>query len=384
MRFTSGAFEPQGFEYINGGYPAGALSASANDMASYMSALLDPARMQSAGVLRADTALAMRSPLFGNSPQLGVWRHGFIDQSAALGRPIFGHDGDLIYQHAVMDIYPDAGVAIFVAVNNPEGMPLLEALPVNFFDAFVGPLSPPAPRATDAKAEAAQVAGTYWSLRRPAFRSERAFMRLLAMRQVEALPNGDILAGDERYYPIGHGVFARTEGPGRIAFGQSNGKMLMYDTVSANPAERIGYLKSAKWLGLVGMLAAFTAIWGAASFLLKLARRDEPGRGAGLISDGLCLVWLASLALVAAAMAPWLGDPGSILFTYPGQLLPAALWTLLAAAVATPFAALLILGPLRPGTWSGWRWSKQIAALAIFAAFAATAYDWGFLGFSGW
>lgn len=385
MRFSSGEFQPQAFEYINGGIPAGALSASANDMAQYMRALLDPARMQAAGVLSADTAMAMRLPLSGNSPELGRWRHGFMDQSSTLGRPIFGHDGDLIYQHAVMDIYPGAGVAIFVAVNNPGGLPLLDALPIGFFDAFVGPQPPPPPRAPDAKAEAAQVAGTYWSMRRPAFRSERAFMRLLGMREVEAEPNGDILVGGgDRYYPIGHGTFARTDGPGRIAFGRSGGKMLMFDDVSANPAERIGYLKSAKWLGLIGLLAAFIATWGVACIVPRLFRRDEPGRASTLVLDGLCLIWLAAFALVAAATSPWMSDAGSVLFTYPGKLLPAALWALLIAAFATPLAAVVIFGPLRPHRWSWWRWTKHIAALAIFAALAVTLFNWGFLGFSGW
>ncbi|HEY1925924.1 MAG TPA: serine hydrolase domain-containing protein [Caulobacteraceae bacterium] len=384
FRFSDGALKPEPFEYINGDGAPGALSVSANDMALYMRALLDPTLLQTAGVLDEATALSMRSGLFGNAPQLASWRHGFMDFSASLGRPVFGHDGDLIYQHAVMDIYPGAGLAIFVAVSSPNGLPLLDALPINVFDEFVGPLAASPPRVADAKAEAARVAGAYQNLRRPAFRSERAFLRVIGGTEVKALANGDILVGEDRFYPIGGGLFARTDGPGRIAFGEAGGRMRLFDSVSAGPAERVGFFETAKWLGLILALAVFTAVWGAASFAFKLMRRDEPGRGSGLTLDALCLAWCAAFALLGVAIAPWIGDPNAVVFSYPGKLLPIALWGLLAAALATPLAALLAFGPLRPRDWSSWRWGKQIAAVSVFLGLGVTLFDWGFLGYTGW
>jgi hypothetical protein len=131
-------------------------------------------------------------------------------------------------------------------------------------------------------------------------------------------------------------------------------------------------------------LALFTVIWGVASLVPKALRRDEHGRAAGLTLDVLCLVWFAAFTLLAVALAPYLGDPSSIVFAYPGKLLPIALWALLGAALATPTAVVVALGPLRPKGWSWWRWTRQWAALAIFAALALTLAAWGFLGYSGW
>ena len=74
-------------------------------------------------MLKADTALAMRQPLFGNTPELGQWRHGFMDFSVNAGRPGFGHDGDVIYQHSTMEIFPDAGLGVFISVNTRRGPP---------------------------------------------------------------------------------------------------------------------------------------------------------------------------------------------------------------------------------------------------------------------
>ena len=385
FRYADGAPQSQGFEYINGGQPVGALSASASDMAHYMQALLDPQAMQQTGVLSADTLLAMRTGLPVKAPQLAVWRHGFMDFSNSLGRPALGHDGDLIYAHAVMIIDPADDVAIFVAVNTPSGLPLLDALPKNFLNAFVGPLPPAPPRAADAEAWATRVAGAYRSLRLPAFRSERAFMRLLGGgSEVVDLGDGDILVGEDRYYPIGQGVFARTDGPGRIVFREEDGRMRKYDSASAEPAERIGFLASARWLQIVAGLALFVAAWGSLSLWFKLAQADASGRLAGLMLDALCLVWAAGFALAAAAFAPMMGDPSALLFTYPGTVLPIALWTFALAAAGTPVTAFMALGPWRPRGWSVWRWAKQVLALSIFAAFGLTLLTWGFLGFSGW
>jgi CubicO group peptidase (beta-lactamase class C family) len=382
--YSGGALQPKGFEYVNGGEPVGALSASANDMARYMQALLDPAVMQQAGVLNADTVLAMRAGLPVKAPQVAIWRHGFMDFSPALGRPAFGHGGDLIYQHAMMIIDPDDGLAIFVAVNTPSGIPLLNTLPLNLLNTFAGPLPAAPKRVADAKAEAAKVVGQYEGLRRPAFRTERAFMRLLGASKVTSIGDGDILVGGERFYPIGHGQFQRTDDPGRIAFAETGGRMRLYDSDATNPSDRVGFFASGEWLQQIAMLGLFVAAWGGLSFWLKLGRKDEPGRRAGLVLDGLCLVWFGAFALVAVALAPALSDQGALVFDYPGKLLQVGLWTLALAAAATPVAAVAAFGPWRPSGWSWWRWSKQGVAVIILLSLAVTLLDWGFLGFSGW
>jgi len=382
--YADGALKPEGFEYVNGGEPVGALSVSANDMARYMQALLDPQAMQKAGVLNADTALAMRTGLPVAAPQVATWRHGFMDFSAALGRPAFGHGGDLIYQHAMMIIDPDDGVAIFVATNTPSGAPLLSALPRNLLNTFVGPLATAPARVADAKAESAKVVGQYEGLRRPMFRSERAFMRLLQGDEVTATKDGDILAGGHRYYPIGRGVFERTDGPGRIAFAEADGRLRQYDTDSTSPEDRVGFMDSGEWLQLIIAIGLFVAAWGGLSFWLKLGRKDEPGRRAGLVLDGLCLVWVGAFAAVYIAVSPYLGDPNGFVFNYPGKVLPLAMWALALASAATPVAAVVAFGPWRPSGWSWWRWSKQALAMAILLDLAWTLLTWGFLGYSGW
>ena len=383
---AAGAFRAHGFEYVGDIAPAGAMSASANDMALYMQALLDPMLMEKAGVLTAETALAMREGLFGNTLELGAWRHGFMDYTFLRGRRGFGHGGDVVYQHSTMEIYPDEGLAIFVSVNSPNGRPLLDSLVTAFLDEFAGPAARQPPRVAAAQAEAMKVAGTYRTLRLPTYRSERFLMSYAASFEVVALPNGDITvgAGQARYHPVGEGLFVRNEDQGRIAFHEANGTMRLYDAQSLAPADRIGFFEDMAWPKLITALAALAIAWSIIAAIRRLILGQRQDGAASLALDGLSLLWLAAFVLFYLAVRPWLADDSAALLDYPGKLFPLACWALLAAGLATPLAGALAFGPFRPKHWGWWRWTRQGASLAIFASLAATLYNWGVLGYSGW
>jgi hypothetical protein len=359
------------------------MSATANDMAAYMRALLDPVAMQATGVLRADTAAVMRQPLAPKLPGVGAWRHGFVDYTERRGRPAFGHGGDTTFHHATMEIYPQAGIGVFVAVNTTSGVPLLAALPLGLMETFVGPPAATPPRSADAVAEARRVAGPYRALGISSTRTERALGRLVGAMQVTALADGDIRVGAARLYPIGGGVFAQAHGPGRLAFRADGRRMRFHDDIGSGGAERVGPFETPRWLMFVSGLAMLTAVWGTAAGARRLVRRQS-APAAGWLLDGLCLLWLAAGVLFLVAVFPWLADQSVTKFTYPGPLFPMACWALAAAAIATPAVALAVAGPLRPKSWGWWRWIRQVAAMAVFAALAATLLAWGFLGYSGW
>jgi hypothetical protein len=135
---------------------------------------------------------------------------------------------------------------------------------------------------------------------------------------------------------------------------------------------------------LIAALTAFFSVCNVARAVRLVVRRERQGRAASLTLAGLGLLWLAAFALFYAAVRPWLTDQDSAIFTYPGGLFPIACWGLFAATLATPIAAVIALGPLRPAGWSWWRWTQQGAALIVFASLGATLFAWGLLGYSGW
>ena len=130
--------QAQPFEYVTNYAPVAAMSASANDMAAYLQALLDPERMAKAGVLKAETALALREPLFPNTPELAPVLHGFLELGATRGRRGFGHSWIAVaFQKSTMEIYPEEGFAIFLSANTPAGGTLLDELPELLLDALL-------------------------------------------------------------------------------------------------------------------------------------------------------------------------------------------------------------------------------------------------------
>jgi len=381
--WSAGAYHTQAFEYVSNDAPAGAMSASADDMAAYMQALLDPETMAKAGVLKAATALALREPLFANTPELGARLHGFFDLSATRGRRGFGHGGALVFQKSTMEIYPDEGVAIFISVNTPNGGALLDKLPGLLLDLFYPKTNPPPPPAEDAKAEGAKVAGVYRALRVPSFRSEAAAIRYFSSFAVRALPSGAIVVGgDRRYKPLGGGVFAAIADRGRIAFHEQDGRMRLFDSSGVFPSDRIGFFETGRWLRWIAGLAAALGLWAIAAAAERRLRGDRRGRRAIIVLDALSLLWLAAGATFLAGAHAWAKVGASYLYDYPGFLYPIACWALLVAAVATPVAAGLAFVWLRPTAWSRWLWFRNLATLAVYAALIATLFEWRLLGFA--
>lgn len=383
-RYLAGQYEAQPFEYGTHVAAAGSMSSSANDMAVYMAALLDPAQMAAAGVLKAETAAALTEPLHANFEGWGEWRHGFMTIALGGGRWAYGHSGDTLFQHSAMLVSPALGFGLFVSTNTETG-PLLE---FPMIDAFVREFYPapdePARVAQVTQAESARFAGTYRSLRRPYHRTERALFNMIGAMPVVALENGDLLIGAgpmaERVEPLGDGVYGARDGADRIAFREVDGRMRLYESFGAAPSERIGFFETPNWLGLIGGLGLILSLWG----VIAGARRLVAGKAsaATLVFDGLCAIWLVAFGLFAAAVLPWT-DQAAAVFGYPGPFFPVAAWAMAFAAAATAAALLAALTVWRPRDWSWLRWARAGAAVAVFGALSVTLWQFGFLGYSG-
>jgi CubicO group peptidase (beta-lactamase class C family) len=382
-RYLNGAYEAQPFEYVTHMAAAGSMSSSANDMARYMAALLSPEQMAAVQVLRSETAAGLTQPMHANFEGWGEWRHGFMSMDLGGGRWAYGHGGDTLFQHSAMLVSPELGFGIFVSTNTETG-PLLEfPMIYAFVRAFFPESNTPAHAAAVTQAESARYAGTYRGFRRPYYRTERALFSLIGAAPITTAENGDLIIPGpepERMEPLGDGVYRSTSGPNRVAFREVEGRMRMYDSAGLAPMERIGFLQSPEWLGLIAGLGAIVALWGVIAGARRIFARKETR--AALIFDGLCLIWLVAGVLMAAALLPWT-DQSTVLFGYPGPLFPIACWMLAVAAIATPVALSLALLVWRPTDWLWPRWARAGAAVAVFATLSISLWDWGLLGYSG-
>ncbi|OUE22633.1 D-alanyl-D-alanine carboxypeptidase precursor [Clavibacter michiganensis] len=179
--------------------PAGALSATATDMARFMlghlgdlpadQALLDPATLDE-----------MHRPALG-ADQLGTLAAGqrmdlaFFDDSTP-GIPAFGHDGDTNVFHTAMRMFPDSDAGIFVTFNG-NGRDAVDTLELRttvlqgFADRYLRADDDAAGSAaapTGDPEAAAALAGTWLSSRSP-FSNPGALLNLSG--QTEIVPRAD-------------------------------------------------------------------------------------------------------------------------------------------------------------------------------------------------
>jgi CubicO group peptidase (beta-lactamase class C family) len=388
FRWRNERLEEAPSEFITHYAPAGAMAATANDMAAYMRALLNPETLAESGVLTAQSFRTLLQPSVSNAPGFGGIYHGFFQIPLPGSRFAFGHDGETLYQRAVLIIAPDLGLGIFVATNTASGKDLVQRLPTLIGLYLLGDNPPPAvdpSSATTSRKSTLDIAGNYRPLRRAYFRTERAFLNLKEVT-VKLAGNGDVivsgLADDAtRFAPVEHGVYQELGGANRIEFRREDGDLMLLNSDGVEPLQRIGFFAGSTWLLLIVVLAQVAAVGGSVQLLRDIGNRHQLHPCvAWHVGSAL---WLLAFALAWIGIAPWLLDTDALLMQYPGRVFPAACWLFAAAALATAVLTAAVLAT-RPRTWSRRRWTGVAASYLTFGACAVTLRYWGLLGFSGW
>jgi CubicO group peptidase (beta-lactamase class C family) len=376
-------------EFITHYAPAGAMAANADDMAAYMRALLSPESLAESGVLTAQSFRTLLQPLFSNAPSFGTSYHGFFQFPLPGSRFAFGHDGETLYQNAVMIIAPDLGLGIFIATNTSSGLDFVQRLPTLFGLHLLGDNPPPAADSLSAANTSTnatlEIEGNYRPLRRAYFRTERAFLNLMEVN-VKLAGNGDVIvsglsADTTRFAPVQDGVYQELGAANRIEFRREDGDLLLLNPDGVEPLQRIGFFAGSTWLLLIVLLAQVAAVGGSIQLLREIGNRRGPdAAGTWHVGSGL---WLIAFVLAWIGIAPWLRDTDALLMQYPGKVFPVACWLFAAAALTTAVLTAAVLA-VRPRTWSWRRWAGVGASYLIFGACAVTLRYWGLLGFSGW
>lgn len=143
--------------------PAGALSASGDDMARFMLAHLGNGAYGDVHILRPETAELMHGVAYRHTPGLPPMAYGFYHEDRN-GHTIIGHGGDTQWFHSDLHLILDENVGLFVSQNS-QGRPnsdLREPLLKFFMDRyFPAPAPAPEPTLKTSKAHAKLVAGDY-------------------------------------------------------------------------------------------------------------------------------------------------------------------------------------------------------------------------------
>jgi CubicO group peptidase (beta-lactamase class C family) len=248
--YRLGSSKPKPFEIIEES-PAGALAATASDLARFMIAHLQNGKLDNAQILRPETAVQMHSRQFGLSPALNAMCLGFYEETRN-GHRIIGHGGDTVYFHSDMHLMLDSGVAFFVSYNSAGKGDISprSALWYHFLDRYF-PFTPPkVEKLATADADARSVAGHYLTSRR----SESNFLKVIAVGdnfQVTAEENGlikidpykDFNGQIKKWQEIAPLVYRSVNGQDLVAFRRDErGRMQLVPNFPAVVMQRIPFV----------------------------------------------------------------------------------------------------------------------------------------------
>ena len=320
--YPSADEEPVAFELVAAS-PAGALSATAADMARFMMAFLGGGSLEGAQILRPESVREMWRRQFETHPALNAMGLVFYQESQEGGATVVGHAGDTVVFHSELFLVPEAKVGVFVSYNTAGVHPARDRgeLRQAFLDRYF-PAAPPHPAAVppaDARRDAAAVAGQYQTTRR----TETNFLKLVTLldqSSVTAQADGSLTVSDLsdlrghpiRWEPVGSLVYREKDGRRSIAFRRdAQGRVTTLDFHSAvQEALRARWFENQKFAlpligaGLVTLLAT-TLLWPVAAVVRRYHRKPlarEAGRG----TRALFVLSRVVCVLDALVMVGWL------------------------------------------------------------------------------
>ncbi|WP_132058264.1 serine hydrolase domain-containing protein [Halorussus amylolyticus] len=323
-RYNDGQFERGDFETV-GIPPAGSMSATATDMANFMTAHLEGGQYDDSRILSESATREMHRQQFTNHPAVNGVAFGFYEQSRN-GERIIGHGGDTELFHSGLWLLPERDLGVFVSYNSAGGAAARE----EFFDSFVDRFYPEDETGTasgtagsenviGALPENETVAadggdrpalsvfeGSYRQTRIP-YSSYEKVGAIGADFQVSA-NDGDLvvnLPGQDptRWVRNGSTVFEERGGDGRMAFRVEDGEVtyLFFDGAALQSFERIAPWETTQMqLGLFGgallVFASAVIAWPLLAF-----RRSWKGRPPGDDAPRAAR-WLAGFAGLLAGV----------------------------------------------------------------------------------
>lgn len=381
---------PIAFELVQAA-PAGALSATADDMCRFMLAFLNKGALEGAAILKPGTIEQMLSRQFESHAALNAIGLGFM-QYDLNGVAAWGHGGDSIAFHSDMWLVPDAQFGFFISYNSAAPRPgggrgeVMRAL----FDRYFAPVTPPLRYVEDATArtDARAVAGTYLTSRR----GETSLLKagaLLGELAVRANGDGTISIDASknqrgqvrRWRETDALVFREVNGPEKIAFlRDATGRVteLLPQPAIVQATRTVWYESKPFLLLLVGTSLALIVLtlllWPVAALVRRRYSRKlfdgAHGRGLFVITRMVCLcvvIWLIIIAVLSSRVSTDISLLGNGINRWL-TILHLLGWIAALGAIVALVAAVQFMRTSGLGLW--------LRAHALLLALALVAFVW--------
>jgi CubicO group peptidase (beta-lactamase class C family) len=283
---TDDGFRDGDFEFV-GMSPAGAMSATATDMARFVRAHLQDGTIDDDRILESETIVEMHRRRFANDERVNGMCFGFYEMNRH-GVRVIGHAGDTQLFHSLLFLVPEHDAGVFVSYNSPGGIDARE----EFIDEFVEqyfPTEEPSVTVSDSTlTRGTDLEGRYRTLRVPSTTSEK-FIGATETVSVSLDDRGRLITthGNEtkRWIEVEPLFFREADGPDQLAFGETDGNIthLFFGSRPASAYERLSIVEQPRVHGAIvafSVVAFVTAIvgWSGAA-IWRLYRGTERSRG---------------------------------------------------------------------------------------------------------
>jgi CubicO group peptidase (beta-lactamase class C family) len=280
--YIEGSYQQGKFELVQG-YPAGSVSATADDMAKFMIAHLQNGFYDDIRILSESTAQDMHSLQESYDPRFkDGMAYGFIRWHVN-GQVTLWHNGDTGLFHTGLHLLPDQNLGFFISNNGLNGGQLEDAVFKAFMDHYYPSptskkLTPPA----DAASRAAKYAGEYYSSRSD-FTGIEKITNLLTPIQIATDDKGYVLfpSGNEmkKYVEVEPGLLQSVEDPWKQAALKvgSNGQFYLITPGPAALLKAFWYQSQIFHLSVLGISLLFfllTLIGWLISFIRDRVKRQ--------------------------------------------------------------------------------------------------------------
>ena len=381
--------EVLGFEYIKNFGPAGALSATGEDMTRFMMAHLNQGELDGARILSPESTKLMHSRLFGRIDELPGMAHGFYEVRHN-GKRFVAHGGDTVAFHSNLVLDPDGDFGFFMSFNSPIGGGTRETITSAILEYFYPSTevedSPPV-QGTAERIPA--LVGTYRVNRRSYTRLESiaSFMgsAQIAPGNEERIVLAPSMLGGE-FEEVEPFLFEEVNGRETLAFETDDSGRVVRAHLGSLP---IMALDKLAWyeteanhllvIGLALLAALFVMINGVRNWSKNCALSGIAGQATWVLFALSCvnLVFVAGLIVVFAA---GMGDFLAILFEFPPPGTGAVLILPILAIVLT--VAALIYAPLlwKRGEWNIAKRLRYAYVTVVNVLFLLVLNYWNLIG----
>lgn len=320
--FADGQYIAGKFELVQG-WPAGAISATGDDMAKFMIAHLQNGSHNGARILSEDTAQLMHNPHpydpnFKDGMAYGfVWKH-------TNGQLELWHNGGTFLFHTGLHLLPEQSVGFFISANGTGAANLED----DVFQAFMDHYFPfqsqtPTPPA-DMASRAAQYTGEYYSSRSN-FTGIEKVINLLSPVAISVDSEGYVLfSGERKYVEVEPGVLQGLQNPWqRIVLKTDEGGQIYLLSGGAALIKAAWYQTQAFHLSVLGLSLLVLIItligWTIASITRRVKKvQPQPqlprlAHASGVIFTVLLIAFLVGLVALLSSTPPAFGVPWFLL-----------------------------------------------------------------------